>query len=114
MQRQALALGADPRDGSTLVLALLIHPPADPTPPRLHTPTGHPKPPHAVLVAHVGDSAAVGCGTDGTATRLTADHAPDRADELERILEAGGRVTRRSAHGVARLQVEKWAPENKQ
>lgn len=97
MQQQALATAGDPRDGSTLVLALLI-PPSTPLDPPLDPPT-------QLLVAHVGDSVLVGCGVDGAAVRLTEDHAPDRVDEQARIQKAGGCVTRRSAHGVARLQV---------
>lgn len=93
MQRQVMDLAADPRDGSTLVLALSIQPHAEADPSA------------AALVAHVGDSAAIGCAMDGTATRLTTDHAPDREDESARIQAAGGCVTRRSAHGVPRLQV---------
>lgn len=44
-----------------------------------------------VVVANCGDSRAVIC-RDGKPVLLSADHKPDRPDELERIEAAGGRV----------------------
>ncbi|KAI7739732.1 hypothetical protein M8C21_000498 [Ambrosia artemisiifolia] len=44
-----------------------------------------------IVVSNCGDSRAVLC-RNGVAIPLSTDHKPDRADELERIEEAGGRV----------------------
>ncbi len=126
MQEQIFALKADPRDGSTLLLALHITPShcVDTCTPTTSPPHTHPPPstrdaaavpttttarcarcaPH-ILIAHVGDSVAIACMSDGVSQRLTVDHAPDQPEERQRILAAGGHVTRRSKHGVARLQV---------
>ncbi|PAN50413.1 hypothetical protein PAHAL_9G518100 [Panicum hallii] len=47
--------------------------------------------PRHLVVANCGDSRAVLC-SGGAAIPLSADHKPDRPDELERIHAAGGRV----------------------
>lgn len=47
--------------------------------------------PAEIVVANCGDSRAVLC-RGGGALPLSSDHKPDRADELVRIEEAGGRV----------------------
>ncbi|KAL6648385.1 hypothetical protein ACP70R_012609 [Stipagrostis hirtigluma subsp. patula] len=47
--------------------------------------------PRHLVVANCGDSRAVLC-SGGAAIPLSADHKPDRPDELERIQAAGGRV----------------------
>ncbi|KAK8672273.1 hypothetical protein V6N13_110646 [Hibiscus sabdariffa] len=47
--------------------------------------------PDEIIVANCGDSRAVLC-RNGVALPLSDDHKPDRADELHRIQEAGGRV----------------------
>ncbi|GMJ10737.1 hypothetical protein HRI_004742900 [Hibiscus trionum] len=44
-----------------------------------------------IIVANCGDSRAVLC-RKGKPVPLSADHKPDRPDELDRIQEAGGRV----------------------
>ena len=45
------------------------------------------------IVAHVGDSRGlVRDSSSGNVVRLTADHKPDRPDELERLNAAGGHV----------------------
>ena len=44
-----------------------------------------------IVVSNCGDSRAV-IGRVGGAVPLSVDHKPDRADELKRIQEAGGRV----------------------
>ncbi|GAA0158314.1 protein phosphatase [Lithospermum erythrorhizon] len=47
--------------------------------------------PEKIIVSNCGDSRAVLC-RNGVAIPLSSDHKPDRADELVRIEEAGGRV----------------------
>ncbi|KAL6907504.1 hypothetical protein ACP4OV_002543 [Aristida adscensionis] len=47
--------------------------------------------PRHIVVANCGDSRAVLC-SGGASIPLSADHKPDRPDELERIHAAGGRV----------------------
>ncbi|CAK7325740.1 unnamed protein product [Dovyalis caffra] len=47
--------------------------------------------PEKIIVSNCGDSRAVLC-RKGVAVPLSSDHKPDRADELLRIQEAGGRV----------------------
>ncbi|KAM7499299.1 hypothetical protein LguiA_023713 [Lonicera macranthoides] len=47
--------------------------------------------PEKIIVSNCGDSRAVLC-RNGLAIPLSSDHKPDRADELVRIEEAGGRV----------------------
>ncbi|CAL4930321.1 unnamed protein product [Urochloa decumbens] len=47
--------------------------------------------PRHLVIANCGDSRAVLC-SGGAAIPLSADHKPDRPDELERIHAAGGRV----------------------
>ncbi|GMH11187.1 hypothetical protein Nepgr_013028 [Nepenthes gracilis] len=47
--------------------------------------------PDKIIVANCGDSRAVLC-RNGKPIPLSADHKPDRPDELARIEEAGGRV----------------------
>ncbi|KAL2940559.1 Protein phosphatase 2C 37 [Bienertia sinuspersici] len=44
-----------------------------------------------IVVSNCGDSRAILC-RKGVAVPLSSDHKPDRADELNRIEEAGGRV----------------------
>ncbi|CAN4105391.1 unnamed protein product [Withania somnifera] len=47
--------------------------------------------PNKIIVSNCGDSRALLC-RNGIAIPLSADHKPDRPDELNRIEEAGGRV----------------------
>lgn len=47
--------------------------------------------PEKIIVSNCGDSRAVLC-RNGVAVPLSIDHKPDRADELDRINAAGGRV----------------------
>ncbi|XAR66246.1 Phosphoprotein phosphatase [Bertholletia excelsa] len=47
--------------------------------------------PEKIVVSNCGDSRAVLC-RNGVAIPLSADHKPDRPDELNRIQNAGGRV----------------------
>jgi protein phosphatase 2C len=47
--------------------------------------------PEKIIVSNCGDSRAVLC-RNGVAIPLSSDHKPDRADELSRIQEGGGRV----------------------
>ncbi|KAH9611711.1 hypothetical protein KSS87_013009 [Heliosperma pusillum] len=48
--------------------------------------------PDEIIVANCGDSRAVLCRRRGRDFPLSADHKPDRPDELARIEAAGGRV----------------------
>ncbi|KAK9293053.1 hypothetical protein L1049_021037 [Liquidambar formosana] len=52
-----------------------------------------------IVVANCGDSRAVLC-RGGVAVALSADHKPDRPDELERVEAAGGRVINWNGHRV--------------
>jgi len=55
-----------------------------------------------IFIANVGDSRAVACRSNSGSYRITRDHRPDVAEELERIRSAGGNVTKTA--GVYRLQ----------
>eukprot|EP00195_Chlamydomonas_chlamydogama_P007383 CAMPEP_0202904626 /NCGR_PEP_ID=MMETSP1392-20130828/30372_1 /ASSEMBLY_ACC=CAM_ASM_000868 /TAXON_ID=225041 /ORGANISM="Chlamydomonas chlamydogama, Strain SAG 11-48b" /LENGTH=469 /DNA_ID=CAMNT_0049592355 /DNA_START=121 /DNA_END=1530 /DNA_ORIENTATION=+ len=45
-----------------------------------------------ILCANCGDSRAVLARTDGSCVALSNDHKPEREDEEERIMQAGGRI----------------------
>ena len=66
-------------DGSTAVSCLL-------QPPR--TPGGT----RRLLVANLGDSRCALVRADGSAVALSVDHKPNRPDERERVMAAGGHV----------------------
>jgi protein phosphatase 1L len=66
-------------DGSTAVSCLL-------QPPR--TPGGA----RRLLVANLGDSRCALVRADGSAVALSVDHKPNRPDERERVVAAGGHV----------------------
>ena len=66
--------------GSTAITALIIH--------------------GTLFVANAGDSRAV-LSHDGVALSLSDDHKPNRPDEYERIIKAGGQVIK---YGVPRVQ----------
>ena len=49
--------------------------------------------------ANTGDCRAVLC-RDGVAIELSQDHKPDRPDELQRIRDNNGQVTRNRVYGM--------------
>eukprot|EP00005_Dracoamoeba_jomungandri_P006107 CAMPEP_0174251340 /NCGR_PEP_ID=MMETSP0439-20130205/1187_1 /TAXON_ID=0 /ORGANISM="Stereomyxa ramosa, Strain Chinc5" /LENGTH=725 /DNA_ID=CAMNT_0015331621 /DNA_START=35 /DNA_END=2209 /DNA_ORIENTATION=+ len=56
-----------------------------------------------VIVANVGDSRAVLCDGNGTATGLSIDHKPGRESERRRIEEAGGWIVTTKELNIASL-----------
>ncbi|KAJ0396258.1 hypothetical protein ATCC90586_006408 [Pythium insidiosum] len=67
-----LTMGENKRDGSTVLLGLLIA--------------------GKLFIANLGDSRGVWGTADGEVERISVDHKPDLEEETKRIEEAGGKV----------------------
>ena len=67
-------------DGSTMAMALVSH--------------------NEVITAHLGDSRVLVVKENGEVTFATKDHKPENRDEIDRILELGGKVTGSRTDGM--------------
>ena len=70
-------------DGSTMAMALVLD--------------------NEVITAHLGDSRVLIVKEDGSITFATEDHKPDNREEIDRILDVGGKVTGSRVDGTVAI-----------